>query len=766
MFKATNEAGVEEPITPLPKAVQHENLLPLNIEYNLYLFDPTPLPAAQGEYETENSAQTGNQIPPAPNMAEHSNLLTAGNTSASNSSSGYTNVIPPVTQPNTQNNTRPQGGSILDLIVQDSAANTQGNAANPANNTSPLAINTAGQATQAYSATSPANEPAVISIEVAEWLKKSPLWLAIKITPNLDNGYYYAPFALEQNNSQINQNNTAVLPTSFELTNVQTEVIPNIAFYYPPGKLKADIFSGLELAVYNEQATFYASFPASLIGQELQLKVSALICTPSSCTPFRKNFNINLTAADIKPFAQLHKNDGTLASYRATPYLNLQDDIIESAGTSKEAATPHTNAQPQEQQIFGDFAEYLTAVTPAFYQNKLEVGSIGAAILLGFAAGLILNFMPCVLPVISLKIGTLLGLGGWSGIKGKSNAALKARKRFRLYAACFSLGIFVWFALLFGAIGFAGIMWGQFFQNQTLILALTLLLFVMALALFGMVKLPVLHAEINKNTSLPLQAFFGGLLATLLATPCSGPLLGGVLGWAVTQSLPNLGITLASVATGMASPFLLMALKPSIAERLPKPGPWNKKLEIVMGFVLLGTVIYLLSMLPAHKQIATISACLILAFCAWLWGQGKKEFGVLKLAAIVIAFSALYMPFIYQLPTTGWKNFTPQELSKQLGKQNLLIDFTADWCINCRAMELTTLTEQKMAAWANAYNLNYIKVDLTGTNPNGEALLSAFGSASIPLLAIIPTNSPQNPLILRDLVTAAQLDAALKQALK
>jgi thiol:disulfide interchange protein DsbD len=189
-----------------------------------------------------------------------------------------------------------------------------------------------------------------------------------------------------------------------------------------------------------------------------------------------------------------------------------------------------------------------------------------------------------------------------------------------------------------------------------------------------------------------------------------------------------------------------------------------------MGFVLLGTVIYLLSMLEQAKIFVLLSALLTLAFSAWLWARpiagDKSRITLGRILALVLLVPALYFPFTQRVADTSWKNFNASAFQAEIGKRNLLIDFTADWCINCRAMELTTLSEQRLKRWAEAYGLTFIKVDLTGRNPHGEELLHAMGSASIPLIAIIPANAPGNPTVLRDLVTPAQLDSALKRVFK
>lgn len=603
-----------------------------------------------------------------------------------------------------------------------------------------------------------------------DWLKESPLWLFVRLSPNVENSYFYAPFAAGQSAQERLETAGAVMPTSIEIIDESGEPVAGVQVYYPSGRMKQDIFSSLHLPVYQGEVLVAASIPGRLLGQKLQLKVNALLCTDVSCTPFRKFYSLSLNTADIAADPLEPSLFAALADYQTAPFGDVaapDEDEPQEQRPARTIPAMLGNATGQAG-LEGWLASYMGSLRPHYHVDFLEVANIWRAVLMGLLAGLILNFMPCVLPVISLKLSALLGLGGWQGLEAGSEEAARGRRRFRLYGFCYTLGVFVWFGILFGVLGFAGLLWGQLFQSQELILALAILLFVLALSMFGLVRIPFLNVQISTKAGLPHQAFFGGLLATLLATPCSGPLLGGVLGWAVNQSLPYLGASLFSVAVGMSSPFILMTISPGLARFLPKPGPWAITLERFMGFVLLGTVIYLLSMLTQTKIFTVLAALLTLAFSAWLWSrpiaEGKSRFTLSRALALILIVPALYFPFNQRSVDTSWKEFNAVSFRDDVGKRNLLLDFTADWCINCRAMEVTTLTGQRLARWAREYDLTYVKVDLTGDNPDGSDLLRALGSASIPLLAIIAADNPYNPTVLRDLVSPAQLDRALEQA--
>lgn len=561
-------------------------------------------------------------------------------------------------------------------------------------------------------------------------------FLFVRLTP-APGAYLYAPFAPGLHGAEQFAAEEYARPATLELSGAAP-------FYYPPGRLRQDAFTAKTVPVYDAPTLIFVRLPESLPpeslledGESPRLVLNALVCTDKSCAPLRREYALDTAGRELS--GEYIPKSAALAAWRAV-------------SSAPEAAR--------------SLERYLAGVEPRFPAGGPEAAALGTALALGLPAGFILNFMPCVLPALALKLGVLAGLGGTAGLGGSGAALYQARRRLRLYGIFFSLGILTWFSLLFGLLGIAGILWGQFFQSREFVIGLSLLLFLLALVMFGRLRLPAPRLAPDQRASLPWQAFFSGLLATLLATPCSGPLLGGVLAWAVGRPLPYLGLTLGSVALGMAAPFILLALRPSVARFLPKPGAWNKILEGCLGFLLLGTVIYLLSLLEAESLPRLLLSCLLLAFAAWL--PPLRAPGALKIfggaAKLLVLLAALVLPFIPPNAQRRWENFAPAAFTTSLGRENMLLDFTAEWCVNCKVMELTTLAEARLEAWTKKYALRLIKVDLTRANPEGEALLRALGGASIPLLAIIPARRPDSPVTLRDLATPGQVEEALRLA--
>ncbi|MDR2503118.1 MAG: thioredoxin family protein [Deltaproteobacteria bacterium] len=612
----------------------------------------------------------------------------------------------------------------------------------------------------------------------AAWPESGRLWLLLRLIPR-PNTYFYAPFSLDTEGTDGTRPPADAVPVlRLEALDMQGTLLTDLEFYYPPGEVKNDPFSGLSLPVYNGSVQALAALPAELSGLKVQFRAEATICTPTACIPVRPTLTAELKPELFTPFP-----------LEELPALNL---ALYRAGVRPRPPTPAPDPTEEITPLDEDDLpeEYLSALKTRYHQSGLEVDGLGQALLLGLIAGFILNFMPCVLPVITLKLGTLLGLGGWAGIAGDGAEAARRRSRLRLYALCFSLGILVWFGFIFALMALAGQLWGGFLQSPEMILGLTMLLFMLALGMFGLIRPPAPRLEISPRAPLVRQAFGSGLLATLLATPCSGPLLGGVLGWSVGRPGLYLGLTLLATALGMAAPFLLMVIRPELGRRLPRPGPWNQTLETVMGFVLLGVVVYLFSMLPQEKMPILTLSFLLLAFAAWLRkttsrptvrapkedppaqaqprpaGQRGTTKLVGGLTALALVLCALALPFAPPSGHSAWVNFTPAVFKTELGRRNLLLHFTADWCINCKALELTTLSEPRLRRWTHDYDLLRLKVDLTRKNPAGERLLRSLGGASIPFIAIIPAADPLHPTALRDLIGPETMESALRTGLR
>ena len=521
----------------------------------------------------------------------------------------------------------------------------------------------------------------------------------------------------------------------------------------PPVQSTATGEPGQSPLVYSGPVTFLVFIPGGEGALDLHIDISALICSKKNCLPFDRQISIPLSAEALAglPLATesaLRANKDYLVT--SLQPQSLLPGLAGANGSGLDSFSPEDTF---------DFS----FLQPTYFNPGLEVTALGSALLLGLVAGLILNLMPCVLPVISLKFSALMAVTAMTDRQKQARA-------FRKHCLIFAAGIMTWFVVLALLVGLAGLAWGELFQNPVVVSILGFILFLLGLSLFGVFNLPIFDLKVSSPANPNWQAFASGLLATLLATPCSGPLLGGVLGWGVRQSLPVLLLTVASVGVGMSFPYFVMACSPRLVHLLPKPGPWTLRLEQLMGFFLMGSVAYLIFLLPPDWVQAYLIALVAVAFAAWLWGQvghlgASNEVRIMaRLGAALTLLIALWMVRVSTDNDNNWEYFEPGTFSALLGKEQLLVEFTADWCPSCKAMEQTTLHEDRLDVWRNRFGLRTIRVDLTRDDKAGKALLQALGSSSIPVIALFPKGkAAHQPLVLRDIVTARQLESAMEK---
>ena len=222
----------------------------------------------------------------------------------------------------------------------------------------------------------------------------------------------------------------------------------------------------------------------------------------------------------------------------------------------------------------------------------------------------------------------------------------------------------------------------------------------------------------------------------------------------------------------MALPYIVLSIFPSLAAILPRPGAWMGTFEKVVGFLLFGTCVYLLSILPDELHVQILIALLITGFAAYLWKcfcglrapKSRRLVGSFLFLGIIAG--SIYMALTPPTPAPGWKEFNPHEFVSDLGNKPMLVEFTADWCPNCKFLESTVYTEKNMAALKKRYGLTFVRVDLTDANAYGLKLLNLLGSRSIPVAAIFPQGgNASQPMVLRDVFSTSGLREAARKTL-
>ena len=403
--------------------------------------------------------------------------------------------------------------------------------------------------------------------------------------------------------------------------------------------------------------------------------------------------------------------------------------------------------------------------------------SLPMALLSGLLGGLILNLMPCVLPVLGLK---LMSFAQQSG---------KARGEVFRTNLWYCAGVYaVFFALATASVaaniglGSRNLAWGEQFTSSAFNITMAAIVFAFALSFLGVWELPIPGFIGEKAGHLqskegPFGAFLKGVLSTVLATPCSGPFLGPVFGFTLAQPTYVTYGVFGAIATGMALPYILVGLIPGLVKFLPKPGLWMETLKEILGFVMLGTVVFLFTFLNHDWFVPTFALLVgIWAACWWI-GKGQEASGGsvgfgrwVQAAGVAAAIGCASFTFLGPVESIiPWEPFSRARLAElRTDGATVLVDFSADWCMTCKLNLATAIETNKVKAAIESNKIVPLLADWTEESAEIKAMLESLQSKSIPVLAVFPASrpgeSPPEPIILRDLITESQLLTAIKAA--
>lgn len=431
---------------------------------------------------------------------------------------------------------------------------------------------------------------------------------------------------------------------------------------------------------------------------------------------------------------------------------------------------PHTQnfiVDPINQSVVADGA-ISTAPPGASSNQKTAKEPVGLAYMLLLAAlgGMILNLMPCVFPVLSLKVlGFVNDQDHNQKIHGLSYTAGVIISFIAVAAILFSL------RAAGNAIG-----WGFHLQSPEFVTLLAYLFLGMGLSFSGAIELGA--GITNTGSGLASKSgyagsFFTGVLATVVASPCTAPFMGTALGWAVTQpSVIGLSI-FAALGFGMAVPILILCLSPQALRYLPKPGPWMDTFKQLLAFPLYITVVWLLWVAGRQAGVDAMGlillGCVSIALACWIWGHGSIR-KVLSIAAVVFAIAIVYNPIVSEgtaqtdtIADKDWETFSEEKLAelRQQGKP-VFVNITADWCITCLANEKSALATTAVKDAFETNNIVYLKGDWTNRDPKITALLAKYDRNGIPLYLAFPSDPSQSAKILPQILTPKIVVSALE----
>lgn len=461
----------------------------------------------------------------------------------------------------------------------------------------------------------------------------------------------------------------------------------------------------------------------------VELDVSFQACNDTTCMAeehYPVSVSIKLVGAG-EP-ASPNKDAALFAGFDTTAFASLA-----SGERPKSETAFHTN-------VFG-------------WSISFDAGGWGLVLLLLVAVvgGFVLNLTPCVLPVIPLKI---MGL---SHSAGNPRRALYLGVVMAAGVVAFWLGIGLMMALV---TGFRAV--NQLFQIPWFTLGVGAFILVMALGMLGLftVSLPGAVYLIDPKKESPAGSFLFGVMTAVLSTPCTAPFMASAAAWATKQPPWVTLLTFGAIGVGMALPYLVLAANPALVSRVPRSGPGSELVKQVMGLLMVGVAIFFLGTgidplvrLPVDEPVRfywwIIAGAVVLAmgWMVWRVRSFKVSAGVKATLAGVALLLGVGILFFARAQTDrgpiDWLGYTPERFEKAVGERKVVVlDFTAEWCINCKTLEAAVLHREEVAKALSAPGVVAMRVDLTGNNIPGQAKLKELHWAGIPLLVIYGPGLP------------------------
>jgi thiol:disulfide interchange protein len=404
----------------------------------------------------------------------------------------------------------------------------------------------------------------------------------------------------------------------------------------------------------------------------------------------------------------------------------------------------------------------------------LLLGKLGSA----FLAGLILNIMPCVLPIIALKV------------LGFVNLSREEAARVRKLSVVYALGILASFAVLAAVailIRHAGGLadWGAAFRNPQFRVIITTVILLVALNLFGVFEITLGGRTMGAASELASKqgysgSFFNGVLATVLATPCTAPFLSAAWVFAVAQPPAITLLVFLFIGLGLALPYVLLSWFPALRRYMPKPGAWMERFKVAMGFPMLATALWLFWASEKDDALLWFGFYLVgIAFVAWIWGQFVQRGSKGRRFAIIAAVVVLLLNYAFilegqlqwRIPAAkkahgiDWQVWSPAAVDKaRRDGHPVLVDFTAKTCVNCRINKALAIEVTDTQAKLKQINAVAFKADYSDEDPIIGKELQSYGRAGVPLVLVFSKDVSKPPIVLPPVLTKDVVLEALNEA--
>jgi thiol:disulfide interchange protein DsbD len=563
--------------------------------------------------------------------------------------------------------------------------------------------------------------------------------LLLALVADLEEGWHIYPDATQV----VNVEAFAPTPTAIRVVQKPDEVGLERVTYPKPVLVPIGFAEG-EVPAYEGRAVFYLPVKVSETAGpgkiDIELEVAYGACNDQTCNP----------PASEKLVATL--------------------DIVA-------ASTP---VVPREPELFAGYEESAAAIGVRFdlfgAGFSIDPSSwTGFLLLLAVAmlGGLLLNFTPCVLPVIPIKIISLSQIAG-------------NRSRCLALGTSMSIGVIAfWLALavvISAVSGFTAT--NQLFQYPLFTIGLGIVIVALAIGMCGLfsVRLPNLVYGFTPRQDTVAGSFGLGIMTAILSTPCTAPFMGAAAAWAATQSVAVTLTTFAAIGVGMALPYFVLSAFPALVRAVPRSGPASQLIKEVMGLFLLAAGLYFIGagvsglLVTPPDPPTKLHWWFVMGMCALagLW-LSFRTIKIVRAPARRVVFGALGLLVAagallgaVRLTAKGpidWVYYTPERLEQaQKEGRVVVMDFTAEWCLNCKALEHNVLHTDRVVKLLQDERVVPMKVDITGNNPSGQEQLKRAGSLTIPLLVVYATDGSE--AFRSDAYRAEEVIDAIKNALK
>lgn len=573
---------------------------------------------------------------------------------------------------------------------------------------------------------------------------------------------------------------------------VQVEIldqnnIKEFEIFYPIPKRFID--SGIETIGYENQVIFpvEVEFKNDEDLSPLDLRITYLICK-EICLPITENKRIYFDTKQKISTYDLNEFNNTLRRIPTKVLKNFELKKIIKISNNHLRLHINKNNQKEYERVFifsnfnkfdekfyetdegliidlisqekiienHDISIYLSSLNRVEEINlknkKVEIKpNIFLMIMFAMIGGFLLNFMPCVFPVLSLKIYSLIKIMETSVIKVSKLSFIT------FLGITFSFFLIAVMTIFLKELGLM-VGWGIQFQSKEFIIFLSLVIFIFALNLFGLFEIILPNKVSNLlNISVKsknLNAFITGAVSTVLATPCSAPFLGTSIGYALSQNNSSILLIFSFLAIGFSIPYLLITLFPKIINVFPKPGKWMNAFKMVLGFMMLITSVWLLSLLGVNKKTLYVILISISIFLIILNNEVTK-----KNKFLISSFILIFVFFINNFVESrngnfkSWQNFSEEKLNFLIANDELVfLDITADWCVTCQINKLVVMNNTEVNKFFEDNNVNLMRADWTDKNSNILNFLSNYNRFGVPFNIVY---GPENKdgTILSELLT-------------